>query len=200
MSSRDTRSASAPLLLLMKGHPGSGKSTLARLIASNFGITISDKDDSKDCFQAAEKQFGSAGAWDLNALSYQVMFRVASSQLDCGQSVVVDCPLSKLELYQQANGIAEQHHAVVVVIECQPRHLDIWKQRLETRTQECSYSHKPKTWEDLEALISRYNKCDEWSWNGSTSIKFHLLLDTSVGTPEEHLAHVTSFLIKKGLV
>lgn len=108
MSSRDTRSASAPLLLLMKGHPGSGKSTLARLIASNFGITISDKDDSKDCFQAAEKQFGSAGAWDLNALSYQVMFRVASSQLDCGQSVVVDCPLSKLELYQQANGIAEQ--------------------------------------------------------------------------------------------
>ncbi|KAL3156492.1 hypothetical protein ABBQ38_000793 [Trebouxia sp. C0009 RCD-2024] len=108
MGSRDSRSALAPLLLLMKGHPGSGKSTLARLIASSFGITISDKDDSRDCFQAAEEQFGSAGAWDLNAVSYQVMFRVASSQLHCGHSVVVDCPLSKAELYQQANSIAEQ--------------------------------------------------------------------------------------------
>ena len=108
MSSHDTCRALAPLLLLMKGHPGSGKSTLARLIASNFGIAISDKDDSRDCFQAAEEEFGSAGAWDLNELSYQVMFRVASSQLHCGQSVVVDCPLSKVELYQQANSIAEQ--------------------------------------------------------------------------------------------
>lgn len=92
----------------MKGHPASGKSTLARLIASKFKMAISDKDDSRDCFQAAEEQFGPAGAWDLNVLSYQVMFSVASSQLSCGQDVVVDCPLSKVELYQQAQLLAEQ--------------------------------------------------------------------------------------------
>lgn len=103
----------------MKGHPASGKSTLARLIASKFGMAICDKDDSRDCLQAAEEHFGAAGAWDLNALSYQIMFNVASSQLGCGQDVVVDCPLSKVDLYQQAQVIAEQvlaevlHHRLV---------------------------------------------------------------------------------------
>lgn len=96
------------LLLLMKGHPASGKSTLARLIASKFNLAISDKDDSRDCFQVVEEQFGPAGAWDLNALSYQIMFSVASSQLGCGQGVVIDCPLSKVELYQRAQLLAEQ--------------------------------------------------------------------------------------------
>ena len=71
-------------------------------------MAIADKDDSRDCFQAAEEQFGPAGSWDLNALSYQVMFSVASSQLGCGQGVVVDCPLSKVELYKQAKLLAQQ--------------------------------------------------------------------------------------------
>ena len=113
MSSCADRKARAPLLLLMKGHPASGKSTLARLFASKFSMTICDKDDSRDCFQAAEEQLGPAGAWDLNALSYQVMFSVASSQLGCGQGVVVDCPLSNVGLYQQAKLLAEQVFAAV---------------------------------------------------------------------------------------
>ena len=113
MSSRGDGNAMAPLLLLMKGHPASGKSTLARLIASKLRMAISDKDDARDCFQAAEEQFGPARAWDLNALSYQVMFSFASSQLGCGQGVVVDCPLSKVELYQQAKLLAEQVFAAV---------------------------------------------------------------------------------------
>ena len=108
MSTSDRGSAAAPLLLLMKGHPGTGKSTIARLVAANLRMTVCDKDDPRDCFQVAEEQFGPASAWDLNALSYKVMFSVASTQLACGQSVVVDCPLSKLDLYQQAQAIARQ--------------------------------------------------------------------------------------------
>lgn len=116
MSTREDCKTLAPLLLLMKGHPASGKSTLARLVASKFKMAISDKDDSRDCFQAAEEQFGPAGAWDLNALSYQVMFSVASSQLGCGQGVVIDCPLSKVELYQQAQLLAAK---VIAAVESQ---------------------------------------------------------------------------------
>ena len=108
MTDHPASHASPPLLLLMKGHPASGKSRLARLIAASFKMALSDKDDSRDCFHAAEEQFGSAAAWDLNALSYQVMFRVASTQLACGNSVVIDCPLSKLELYQQAKSLADK--------------------------------------------------------------------------------------------
>ncbi len=111
MSRDDKCAISAPLLLLLKGHPGSGKSTLAKQIATTFHIAISDKDDSRDCFQAAEEQHGPAGGWDLNALSYEVMFRVASSQLACGQSVVIDCPLSKAALYSKVVAVAQQVNA-----------------------------------------------------------------------------------------
>ena len=97
-----------PVLLLLKGHPGCGKSTLAKLIASEWRFTLSDKDDSRDCLKAAEDQQGPAGEWDLNALSYDIMFTVAATQLSCGHDVVVDCPLSKVELYNQALDVAKK--------------------------------------------------------------------------------------------
>ena len=108
MECRENREYSTPLLLLLKGHPGSGKSTLAKQIATDLQIPLSDKDDSRDCFKAVEEQHGAAGSWDLNALSYAVMFKVAASQLGCRQSVVVDCPLSKVELYYTALQLAQQ--------------------------------------------------------------------------------------------
>lgn len=199
MSSSDQGSAGTPLLLLMKGHPGTGKSTIARLIAAKLRMTIADKDDPRDCLQVAEEKFGPASAWDLNALSYEIMFSVVSTQLACEQSVVVDCPLSKLDLYQQAEAIAHQHHAAVAVIECQPSQTEIWKQRLEARAQQSSASHKPVDWAALTALRHRYQGRDEWSSNGSTKIELHLILDTSVGTAQDHLAQVLNYLNKQGL-
>lgn len=43
-----------------------------------------------------------------NALSYNIMLRTAQTQLQCGLSVVVDCPLARIELYQQAAEIASK--------------------------------------------------------------------------------------------
>lgn len=108
MASPQHPQSSAPLLLLLKGHPGSGKSTLAKLIASHYHFTLSDKDDSRDTLKAIEDQQGPAKAWDLNALSYDIMFAVTATQLSCGLSVVVDCPLSKVELYHQALAVAKK--------------------------------------------------------------------------------------------
>ena len=108
MSNAEKFQVPAPLLLLLKGHPGSGKSTLAKRIATVFHMALSDKDDSRDCFKAAEEQHGPAGAWDLNSLSYEVMFRVTATQLACGQNVVVDCPLSRAELYHKAVAVAQK--------------------------------------------------------------------------------------------
>lgn len=105
---RDNSAVCAPLLLLLKGHPGSGKSTIAKLLATECRFVLCDKDDSRDCLKAAQEQYGSPGAWDLNALSYEIMFTVAATQLSCGQSVVVDCPLSNVNLYQQALAIADK--------------------------------------------------------------------------------------------
>ena len=108
MTTRNKCDKAAPLLLLLKGHPGSGKSTLAKQLARYLHLSLADKDDARDCFRAAEEQYGPAGTWDLNALSYEVMFSVAASQLACQQSVVVDSPLSKVELYQKALAVAKQ--------------------------------------------------------------------------------------------
>ncbi len=108
MSTKSKCDKAAPLLLLLKGHPGSGKSTLAKQVARHLHLSLADKDDARDSFRAAQEQHGPAGTWDLNALSYEVMFSVAASQLACQQSVVVDSPLSKVELYQKALAVAKK--------------------------------------------------------------------------------------------
>lgn len=118
MSTRTKCDEAAPLLLLLKGHPGSGKSTLAKQVARHLHLSLADKDDARDCFRAAEEQYGPAAAWDLNALSYEVMFSVAASQLACQQNVVVDSPLSKVELYQKALAVAEKVRRLISALHC----------------------------------------------------------------------------------
>ena len=118
MSTKKKSDKAAPLLLLLKGHPGSGKSTLAKQVTRHLQLSLADKDDARDCFRAAEEQHGPAGTWDLNALSYEVMFSVAASQLACQQSVVVDSPLSKVELYQKALAVAEKVRRLISALHC----------------------------------------------------------------------------------
>lgn len=45
---------------------------------------------------------------DWNELSYAVMWRVAGTQLACGLSVVVDCPLARRSLYDRAAALAAE--------------------------------------------------------------------------------------------
>lgn len=94
-----------PMLLLMKGHPGSGKSTLARLLAKRLRWALVDKDDARDCLGALK---AAVGREELNTLSYTIMWRVADTQLACGNSVIVDCPLARRQLYEAGLRIAQQ--------------------------------------------------------------------------------------------
>lgn len=45
---------------------------------------------------------------DANALSYSIMLRTAATQLECGLSVILDCPLAHLQLYNRALAIANK--------------------------------------------------------------------------------------------
>lgn len=47
-----------------------------------------------------------SGAIDWNQLSYDVMFRVASTQLGLGMSVILDCPLAHRQLYDKGAELA----------------------------------------------------------------------------------------------
>ena len=44
----------------------------------------------------------------LNSLSYDAMWRIAGRQLACGNSVIVDCPLARRQLYDTGCAIAAQ--------------------------------------------------------------------------------------------
>ncbi len=95
------------VLLLLKGQPGSGKSTLGRALAQRLHWALVDKDDARDAFQhLAESEAQRSINW--NSLSYDVMFNVARTQLACGVSVIIDCPLARLELYNRAAELAQQ--------------------------------------------------------------------------------------------
>jgi predicted kinase len=48
---------------------------------------------------------------DLNAASYEVMFRFAAAQLRAGLSAIVDCPFSRRALYDRACSIAAEVRA-----------------------------------------------------------------------------------------
>ncbi|GLI63150.1 hypothetical protein VaNZ11_005916 [Volvox africanus] len=91
------------LLILVKGLPGCGKSTIAEALASALQCPLVDKDDARDCFQP---QIAQAPDIDWNALSYDVMFRIAERQLALGLSVVLDCPFARRQLYDQACQLA----------------------------------------------------------------------------------------------
>ena len=95
------------------GHPGTGKSSVALALAQLLHWPLIDKDDSRDCFQGTE-ELALVPQAVLNELAYEVMFRTASKQLLAGNSAIVDCPLSKIGLYQAASAIAEKVSKIII--------------------------------------------------------------------------------------
>lgn len=64
-----------------------------------------DKDDSKDILMSYSHGPSEA---DANALAYQIMLRIAQTQLQNGLSVILDSPLARLSLFKEALAIAPQ--------------------------------------------------------------------------------------------
>eukprot|EP00882_Tetradesmus_deserticola_P031122 GHRQ01035180.1.p1 GENE.GHRQ01035180.1~~GHRQ01035180.1.p1 ORF type:complete len:125 (+),score=52.32 GHRQ01035180.1:325-699(+) len=62
------------------------------------------------------------------------MFRHAARQLSLGISAVVDCPLARVELYDAAAAVAQQHGAIVAVVDCIAGDEARWQQQLEARS------------------------------------------------------------------
>ncbi len=80
-----------------------------------------DKDDSRDCFEAVEELRGLPPSV-LNNLAYEVMFRIAAKQLRVGNSVILDCPMARVMLFEKAQTLAKQvgfvHHVLAPADTC----------------------------------------------------------------------------------
>ncbi|KAK9156293.1 hypothetical protein Sjap_003773 [Stephania japonica] len=152
------------VLVAMKGHPGTGKSTLARAIAKALKVPLLDKDDISDSTHSLNLPKS-----QLNQLSYRVIYQLARTQLQLGLSLVLDSPLSHPAHLCRLQRLAASSSARLLIIHCAPRDQVEWRRRLENRVSvsssaghdldddhEYDDSHKPATWQELEALIEGY--------------------------------------------
>lgn len=189
MDARLVGESERPILIAMKGHPGTGKSTLATAIAKTLKCPLVDKDHFRDSSyqiqQALIKASPATASKLLNDLSYEVMWRVVSTQLGLGLSVVIDSPLSRRRQFDHLLDIASESGASVVVIECQPGDEQEWRRRLEMRgiNGDEGRWHKPTTWAEMERLLDGYGGC--WDYDVGEVPK--LVVDTTAPVKVEKL-------------
>lgn len=157
-----------PSIIAMKGHPGTGKSTLAGYLASSLGLPLVDKDDIRDSTLPIQEALGPAASAPqlLNDLSYDVMWRIVSTQLRHGLGIIVDSPLSRRAHLDRLIGLATNYQARLLIVECRPSDEAVWRTRLEGRATRDEGSgtgwHKPSTWRDIERLLEGYGGCTDY--------------------------------------
>jgi predicted kinase len=76
-------------------------------VCRQLRVPLIDKDDARDCLQHSLPPT-SLQLVDANALSYDIMFSYAATQLSLGLSVAIDCPFARVELFDRAVQLAQK--------------------------------------------------------------------------------------------
>ena len=166
-------------LIVMKGHPCTGKSTLARKIAQGLGCPLLDKDDIKGPLTARSGDGNAA-----NALALEILWRVVRKQCALGVTCVVDTTLSSAGQLAEAleSARAASPAGDLVVVECRTLDEGVWRRRVQERREaaRASDAHKPKSWEDLRALVESYHGSFEYDPR-ALGAGHYFRVDTSTG-------------------
>ena len=171
------------IIIAMKGHPGTGKTTLAESIATALKLPLLDKDDVRDSTPTLQHTLPASSASKLlNDLSYDVVFRIASTQVRLGLSVIIDSPLSRRAHLDRLVHVASSAGARLLVVECKPKDEGEWRRRVEWRgggDGEAASWHKPATWSDMERLLEGYGGSTEYDFGDVP----RLVVDTTADVP-----------------
>ena len=138
----------------MRGYPGTGKSTIARAIAIALHAPLIDRDILR---QRAVDTFGEDQA--VGRFAYELMFALAREQLSLGLSVVIDSPLTYRTTYEQAQDIANQFDASMLVVHCKCPP-EVQKCRLEGRKGQVS-EFQITSWEEWEQWKPRFEEFED---------------------------------------
>nr|DAD43824.1 TPA_asm: hypothetical protein HUJ06_002054 [Nelumbo nucifera] len=189
------------LIIAMKGHPGTGKSTLAHSLAASLRCPLIDKDDVRDCTAVIQESHASPStiAKLLNDFSYDVIWRIAGTQLALGLSVVIDSPLSRRSHLDRLLELEALYGAHVIIIECRPHDENEWRRRLERRGAGPSVAagwHKPATWQDLQKLLDGYAGCSDYDVGDVPKLTVDTTAPVEVG---ELVSAVLQFIMSHSL-
>lgn len=125
-----------------------------------------------------------------------MLFTVAETQLRCGLSAIVDCPLARRQLYDRAAALAARHGARLALVELRPADEQLWRQRVEARGAAdagTQHAHKPGSWAAVEAVRARGGGI-EAAWSDGVDVPLRCTLDSTASSTEEQVERVLGML------
>ncbi|GER90073.1 kinase [Dictyobacter vulcani] len=139
-----------PKLIIVSGLPGSGKSTVAEGLAKNLSIPVL----SVDPIESAILLSGIKRSFETGLAAYEVAEALASEQLKCGLSVIIDAVNPVQEARDMWNNLARKQTVPLIIIECVIDR-ELHRERLEARVRNM-HGIPEVTWEDVENRRKEY--------------------------------------------
>ena len=164
------------MLIAFAGLPGTGKTTLSRRLAATIGAVYLRV----DAIEQAIRQSGIA-ATEVGPAGYVVAQALAGSNLELGQTIVVDC-VNPVHASRQAwRDIARRAGTPLIEIEILCSDRDQHRRRVEARAADLP-GHVLPTWD--EVMRHRY---EPW-------IEPHATLDTASIDPDEAMSRIRAII------
>lgn len=145
------------MLVVMMGLPGTGKSAVSVAVAKAIGAPVF----SVDPLEATLIRAGITREQRSGYAAYDLAVMLARSQLELGQSAVVDAVNSIETARAWWRALAAEFAVPRVLIECICSDAALHKRRIETRQRNIpGFVYEP-SWADIEARRLEYEACDE---------------------------------------